>query len=181
MARLKQQGNRRMITRRRRRKATSATLSQICCPRVNKPIGHDCDASYHSIIIYSLIRASVPSYQLHCNCWKREAMFKWTGQWATHHSPTSSWTTYESIVHHQALNRALCAPYCGSTALCNDAEIFHGFFALIGGLCNVLIFNHQCTMCILGSTMALWSKAEIQKYTFWWEKNIFEAIFPMLF
>ena len=39
----------------------------------------------------------------------------------------------------------------------------------------------QCTMCILGSTMALWSKAEIQKYTFWWEKNIFEAIFPMLF
>ena len=40
---------------------------------------------------------------------------------------------------------------------------------------------HQCTMCILGTTMALWSKAEIQKYTFWWEKNIFEAIFPMLF
>ena len=39
----------------------------------------------------------------------------------------------------------------------------------------------QCTMCILGTTMALWSKAEIQKYTFWWEKNIFEAIFPMLF
>ena len=39
----------------------------------------------------------------------------------------------------------------------------------------------QCTMCILSSTMALWSKAEIQKYTFWWEKNIFEAIFPMLF
>ena len=35
------------------------------------------------------------------------------------------------------------APYCGSTALCNDAEIFHGFFALIGGLCNMLIFNHQ--------------------------------------
>ena len=25
---------------------------------------------------------------------------------------------------------------------------------------------HQCTMCILGTTMALWSKAEIQKYTF---------------
>ena len=24
----------------------------------------------------------------------------------------------------------------------------------------------QCTMCILGTTMALWSKAEIQKYTF---------------
>ena len=24
----------------------------------------------------------------------------------------------------------------------------------------------QCTMCILSSTMALWSKAEIQKYTF---------------
>ena len=24
----------------------------------------------------------------------------------------------------------------------------------------------HCTMCILGSTMALWSKAEIQKYTF---------------
>ena len=41
--------------------------------------------------------------------------------------------------------------------------------------------SFQCTMCILGSTMALWSKAEIQKYTFWWEKNIFEAIFPMLF
>ena len=41
--------------------------------------------------------------------------------------------------------------------------------------------SHHCTMCILGSTMALWSKAEIQKYTFWWEKNIFEAIFPMLF
>ena len=42
--------------------------------------------------------------------------------------------------------------------------------------------RHQhCTMCILGSTMPLWSKAEIQKYTFWWEKNIFEAIFPMLF
>ena len=40
---------------------------------------------------------------------------------------------------------------------------------------------HQCTMCILGTTMALWSKAEIQKYTFWWEKKIFEAIFPMLF
>ena len=40
---------------------------------------------------------------------------------------------------------------------------------------------HHCTMCILSSTMALWSKAEIQKYTFWWEKNIFEAIFPMLF
>ena len=39
----------------------------------------------------------------------------------------------------------------------------------------------QCTMCILSSTMALWSKAEIQKYTFWWEKNVFEAIFPMLF
>ena len=39
----------------------------------------------------------------------------------------------------------------------------------------------HCTMCILSSTMALWSKAEIQKYTFWWEKNIFEAIFPMLF
>ena len=39
----------------------------------------------------------------------------------------------------------------------------------------------QCTMCILGTTMALWSKAEIQKYTFWWEKNVFEAIFPMLF
>ena len=36
-------------------------------------------------------------------------------------------------------------------------------------------------MCILGTTMALWSKAEIQKYIFWWEKNIFEAIFPMLF
>ena len=143
MTRLKQQGNGTMITRRRRRKATSATLSQICCPRVNKPIGHDCNASYHSIIIYSLIPAFVPSYQLHCNCWKREAMFKWTRQWATHHSWTSSWTTYESIVHHQALNRALCAPYCGSTALCNDAEIFHGFFALIGGLCNMLIFNHQ--------------------------------------
>ena len=71
MARLKQQGNGTMITRRRRRKATSATLSQICCPRVNKPIGHDCNASYHSIIIYSLIPAFVPSYQLHCNCWKR--------------------------------------------------------------------------------------------------------------
>ena len=28
------------------------------------------------------------------------------------------------------------------------------------------IWPHQCTMCILGSTMALWSKAEIQKYTF---------------
>ena len=53
----------------------------------------------------------------HINCIViagREAMFKWTRQWATHHSPTSSWTTYESIVHHQALNRALCAPYCGS-------------------------------------------------------------------
>ena len=24
----------------------------------------------------------------------------------------------------------------------------------------------HCTMCILGTTMALWSKAEIQKYTF---------------
>ena len=24
----------------------------------------------------------------------------------------------------------------------------------------------HCTMCILGSTMALWSKAEIQKYTY---------------
>ena len=143
IARLKQQGNGTMITRRRRRKALSATLSQICCPRVNKPIGHDCNASYHSIIIYSLIPAFVPSYQLHCNCWKREAMFKWTRQWATHHLLTSSWTTYESIVHHQALNRVLCAPYCGSTALCNDAEIFHGFFALIGGLCNMLIFNHQ--------------------------------------
>ena len=71
MARLKQQGNGTMITRRRRRKALSATLSQICCPRVNKPIGHDCNASYHSIIIYSLIPAFVPSYQLHCNCWKR--------------------------------------------------------------------------------------------------------------
>ena len=35
----------------------------------------------------------------------------------------------------------------------------------------------HCTMCILGTTMALWSKAEIQKYTFWWGKNIFEAIF----
>ena len=43
-----------------------------------------------------------------------------------------------------------------------------------------LDYSH-CTMCILGTTMALWSKAEIQKYTFWWEKNIFEAIFPMLF
>ena len=42
------------------------------------------------------------------------------------------------------------------------------------------LFQH-CTMCILSSTMALWSKAEIQKYTFWWEKYIFEAIFPMLF
>ena len=41
--------------------------------------------------------------------------------------------------------------------------------------------ERQCTMCILGSTMAQWSKAEIQKYTFWWEKNIVEAIFPMLF
>ena len=71
MARLKQQGNGTMITRRRRRKALSATLSQICCPRVNKPIGHDCNASYHSIIIYSLIPAFVPSYQLHCNYWKR--------------------------------------------------------------------------------------------------------------
>ena len=71
MARLKQQGNGTMIRRRRRRKALSATLSQICCPRVNKPIGHDCNASYHSIIIYSLIPAFVPSYQLHCNCWKR--------------------------------------------------------------------------------------------------------------
>ena len=39
----------------------------------------------------------------------------------------------------------------------------------------------HCTLCILGTTMALWSKAEIKKYTFWWEKNIFEAIFPMLF
>ena len=28
--------------------------------------------------------------------------------------------------------------------------------------CNWL----HCTMCILGTTMALWSKAEIQKYTF---------------
>ena len=27
----------------------------------------------------------------------------------------------------------------------------------------------HCNMCILSSTMALWSKAEIQKYTFWWE------------
>ena len=25
---------------------------------------------------------------------------------------------------------------------------------------------HHCTMCILSSRMALWSKAEIQKYTF---------------
>ena len=33
---------------------------------------------------------------------------------------------------------------------------------------NVTIpwWTPQCTMCILGSTMALWSKAEIQKYTF---------------
>ena len=34
---------------------------------------------------------------------------------------------------------------------------------------NVLVLNTNvvhCTMCILSSTMALWSKAEIQKYTF---------------
>ena len=29
-----------------------------------------------------------------------------------------------------------------------------------------IVLQHQCTMCILGSMMALWSKAEIQKYTF---------------
>ena len=46
---------------------------------------------------------------------------------------------------------------------------------------RLFIPSQHCTMCILGTTMALWSKAEIQKYTFWWEKNIFEAIFPMLF
>ena len=32
--------------------------------------------------------------------------------------------------------------------------------------CPHLISLSQCTMCILGATMALWSKAEIQKYTF---------------
>ena len=30
---------------------------------------------------------------------------------------------------------------------------------------NFCLIRH-CTMCILSSTMALWSKAEIQKYTF---------------
>ena len=53
-----------------------------------------------------------------------------------------------------------------------------------GRECRQLLWRYrevQCTMCILSSRMALWSKAEIQKYTFWWEKNIFEAIFPMLF
>ena len=31
---------------------------------------------------------------------------------------------------------------------------------------SLLFFFRHCTMCILSSTIALWSKAEIQKYTF---------------
>ena len=41
-------------------------------------------------------------------------------------------------------------------------------------------FTH-CTMCILGTTMALWSKAEIQKYTFWWEKIFLRLFFLCCF
>ena len=37
----------------------------------------------------------------------------------------------------------------------------------------------HCTMCILGSTMALWSNGYSRKNTFSWENNSFEAIFPM--
>ena len=39
------------------------------------------------------------------------------------------------------------------------------------------LVNHQCTMCILGSTMALWSNGCSHKNTFSWENNSFEAIF----
>ena len=40
--------------------------------------------------------------------------------------------------------------------------------------------TQQCTMCILGSTMALWSNGYSRKNTFSWENNSFEAIFPIL-
>ena len=49
--------------------------------------------------------------------------------------------------------------------------------------CTTRILDHtkQCTMCCLGSTMALQYFGYSRKNTFLWENNIFEAIFPMFF
>ena len=44
-----------------------------------------------------------------------------------------------------------------------------------------MTFGPQCTMCSLGSTMALSYFGYSRKNTFSWENNVFEAIFPMFF
>ena len=73
-----------------------------------------------------------------------------------------------SSLRHSPVQPHLVSTYCPNVhpTVC----AFHSIVQLV-----------HCTMCILGSTMALWSKAEIKKYTFWWEKIFLRLFFLCCF